>query len=335
VNRLVLLNVVVALGCTASPRGSLDGRGGGSGADAIAIDVGTTGGASGTSSGGASARGGASGMSSGSAGTPAAGAPSVGLESDLNRLIAAFCSATRGCCSPSLVQESRLDQCESYAVQNAPFENVTDGISVLDRTKLPGCIAAFQTAASACLSPPVEQACRGIIHGTKRVGEPCRALYIGYECGGDRPGTLCVQDAVGSETGVCQLIPHAAEGEACDFEYTVAHGRPSIYTNVRFGQGFVGCFEADGLTCTLGFESPARCMRPLARGASCQISSQCKYGDLCAGEPRRLTCQAPPRLGEMCLGSGCDEGLECYAGACIGTRFGSCGGDFPSYLLPM
>lgn len=172
-----------------------------------------------------------------------------------------------------------------------------------------------------------------MISGTKRVGEPCDAADLGFECGGDRHDLTCVQTDGSSTAGICQVIPRAKEGEECLYEYSAAHGRPEFYVNTPAGESFVACFESDGLNCTLGVESPPRCRVGAARGAACQLDSQCKYGDLCRGETDRGTCQVAPHVGDACV-SGCGD-LDCFAGVCSEPRFGRCDATYPSYLLPI
>ena len=320
--RWSLFGVAAVLSC-GSPPSTADTSAAGRGGESTTVEP----------SGGVG--GGLPGPAAGAAGALIAtgGAPSTAT--DVQRLAAAFCATARACCASDPMDSLR--NCEGQVVGERPLVWVTEGSIALDKTKLSGCIAALQAAIPSCARRPIDAACRGVVTVPKRVGEPCLLSRADYECGADGPGSACVEETRGT-LGVCRKFAHAASGQACNFECTNANGCPTTYVAIPFGETFTGCFESDGLECDLGFESPAICKPPVARGSACQLSSQCAVGDDCRADAGgQQTCQAPLKLGDRCLLT-CG-GLSCDAGTCSEPRFGvgfgdnSCFAHFPNFSL--
>lgn len=273
-----------------------------------------------SAAGTAGAAGGASGVS----GADSGGSGGSGVvAAELNALAAAYCSAARACCPAP--QSAGLANCEFALIHDSPFIWVTNGVVKLDETRLSPCISALQAVVPGCVTGSLLSACSGVIPATKRIGEKCQ-FSLSVECGADGEAS-CVQDAASSATGTCTAIPHTFRSGTCDGACTPDTGCPASSRSTPFGAGVPpGCFEADGLVCTVWDPAyPGDCSSPIAEGGECSGLVDCAPGDYCVGVggigPDFVDghCERA-QLGAPCS-TDCGSMFSCLDGVCVERRF--------------
>jgi hypothetical protein len=147
------------------------------------------------------------------------------------------------------------------------------------------------------LMPETPPACRGVLHGRREIGGPCRSSLEcadGLSCRGSEP----------TRAGIC--VPPAPPGATCsdapDTLETYARQAPD---DPRHPQCAGSCRKG-------------RCAAPVAIGGACSASRQCAPGSHCAAGA--CVAGAPPKLGQPCAQSTCEGDLVCIDGRCAPRR---------------
>lgn len=340
VTTLTIATLILGMACSGRVRESSSAASAGGAPNTV-----TSGGVAGSQGGVAGALvripgGGTSGGSTSPAGS--GGLDSSSSVADWTKeLASAFCDAARDCCKSHL-DDSFYETCVGNNLDTIPLTYLKKGSVIVDKNALIRCVMAYRDAAPTCSRRPIDEACVNIVVRDKQIGETCRRNYGGFDCSRSEQETTCLQDAPDSSTGVCTPIIHGAEGDECAVSCTSKAGCPSAFSPLFTPTTWplaVGCFEEDGLVCSLGSQSPPRCNRTVPRGATCP--AYCAYHDTCRSNASGLTtCQGEPREGEPCGDSvRCAEELECSNGTCVPARLGQSASIFSidtscSYVFP-
>jgi len=222
------------------------------------------------------------------------------------RLVAAFCQATRTCCSASGYTLAPLDACEAQAQEQIePLRLAMLGRIILDAAALERCIAAYALAATDCTMPNLTNDCAGLFRGTRAIGQPCDSFI---EC--DRTGgpVYCVKDLAGATTGTCRRAQPGELGAACfascgpsdECSQTVTSSDPTTVGAL--------CLEKDGLYCDYG----EGCAPLVADASECSWNDACGSNGFCS-----TVCMKRAGPGEVCqYNYGCNKGLSCVAARC-------------------
>jgi hypothetical protein len=275
------------------------------------------GGTAGTAAGGATSTGGkATGGSTGSGGgTGGIGGTGGGTGATLVQpLTTAFCAAAKSCCGRESYPAADLADCESKFLsrfRNYPL--VGKGTVTIDETKLAACIAAYNTAATACTISPIYSACSDVFVGKQTEGQACGSgdVFGSLECKKVDGSAVCYWGETGSDpsiTGLCTTIPHGKSGDEC--EGTCATGDSCMMDILGGTPPFPAtCFETDGLYCARA-KTPAVCKPIRAIDSACTSDTNaCGTGNYCDWTTN--TCQVAMKLGEPCADASCVSGLMC------------------------
>jgi hypothetical protein len=308
----------------ASGTGGLTGRGGTAGTAAGGAT--STGGKTGT--GGATGTGGLTGGAGGKSGTGGIGGTGGGTGATMFQpLINAFCATAKNCCGRESYSATDLADCEFKflsRLQNYPL--VDKGTVIVDQNALTACVAAYNTAATACTTTAVNAACKGVFVGTQAEGQPCggSSKFGAFECKPVNGSATCYwepSDGGPRNAGVCVGIPRGKSGDACS--RTCGKNGSCIVDMIGGAPPFpVACFEEDGLYCSVT-TNPAVCKPTLPIDHACTWDpGSCGNGNYCGWTSN--TCLAASKLGESCMNAACVNDLMCGTNnRCVELPFAS------------
>jgi hypothetical protein len=226
-------------------------------------------------------------------------------------VIGAFCAAARACCPGQGFSIAGLTDCEAqFPIRQPAFASVSSGAVTVDAAGLASCLAAYRDAATSCVRNTVIPACANVFVGTKAENQPCANLF---ECRRDQGPATCYKVQSGNvppETGTCRRIRHGTSGAPCSSN--CQNGEHCSSESIS-GEPFPDdtfltyCFEADGLYCPLGDDTPT-CRPIIAAGSACEFDGvSCGSAAYCDA-----TCQSRRALGQTCqFTSECAKGLLC------------------------
>ena len=308
----------------ATGTGGLTGGGGTAGTGAGGAT--STGGAPRT--GGATGTGGLTGGAGGGGGTGGMGGTGGGTGAVMFQpLVNAFCTAAKNCCGRESYPAADLADCESKFLSQLPnFPLVDKGTVIIDQNALAACVAAYNTAATACTITAVNAACKGVFVGTQAEGQPCggASRFGAVECKPVNGSATCYLQHNGSDdtnTGVCTSIPRGKTGDACSM--TCLMNETCIVDMMGGAPPFpVTCFEEDGLYCSVA-ANPTVCKPILHIGDACTWDTfSCGSGNYCGWTTN--ACQVAGKTGESCLTGGCADDLMCGTNdRCVEQSFAS------------
>jgi hypothetical protein len=143
--------------------------------------------------------------------------------------------------------------------------------------------------------PPLPDACRGLLQGTRKAGAVCRSTL---EC----EGSLHCAGVGPTSTGRCVA---AIEDGPCS---------PAVDPLVVYT---LQDAERRQPACKQGFCDRRRCHAWLKPGERCTHQEACGPGAHCDGVCRP---GEAGKVGDPCLGGRCEAGARCDGGKCVATR---------------
>lgn len=198
----------------------------------------------------------------------------------------AICDAAEACCAP----EADCRGATAARIREAKTADIA-----YNPRAAAECVAAYR-AAPKCTdrrtaSTVVSAACRPVLDGTKKPGEPCAGPAFCER--GTASFAACASNTTASMERVCIVFrPTAAVGEPCN--------------EIPIGEGYERALCSEpGVVCSANV-----CVKQPRLGEPCP-AGQC-FESVCSSG----TCAALPKPGEPCPGGRCVAGAVCADGTC-------------------
>jgi len=208
---------------------------------------------------GASGAGGTSGAS-GFAGFSSSASGSSGFDPavlDVGELTVTYCATVKKCCGALPVDEAFVKVFCDPSTEGT-LNLIIAGKVAGDRAAIAACDAAYKAAAESCSAVEIRKACRDFVAGTQKVGEPCLTSEDARgQCKVEGGTAACAPTSVPAmgNMGVCTEVKRGTLGEHCDLNCPAS----GCDTWVPLVTAPVGCFEADGLTCSYPHDGRQTC----------------------------------------------------------------------------